>query len=133
MDRPTDGITPFLAIQDDRGAEALDFYVKAFGAVVVEKNYAQDGKKLMQAGLRLNGGFLMLADTFPEMGFDAKPSDGVTLHLQVKDADQVWAQALSAGGCTVIMDIADQFWGDRYGQLRDPFGHRWSIGSPLKG
>ena len=57
----------------------------------------------------------------------------MTLHLQVKDADQTWAQALAAGGCTIIMDISDQFWGDRYGQLRDPFGHRWSIGSPLKG
>ena len=51
----------------------------------------------------------------------------MTFHLQVEDADAVWEKAVAAGA-TVIMPLADQFWGDRYGQLRDPFGHKWSIG-----
>ena len=54
------------------------------------------------------------------------------LGLKLVHSEKGWRE-LAAGGCTIIMDISDQFWGDRYGQLRDPFGHRWSIGSPLKG
>ena len=130
-ERPTTGITPFLAIRDKRAEEALGFYAKAFGAEVVERNAAQDGERLMQASLKINTGWLMLADEFPEFGFKAQPPQSVTLHLQVDDADRWFDRAVSAG-CTVTMPISDQFWGDRYGQVQDPFGHRWSVGSPLK-
>ena len=129
--RPTDGLTPFLAIRGGKGQEALAFYERAFGAQVVDRNLAQDGVRLMQAALRINNGWLMLSDEFPEFGFSAAQPGAVTLHLQVDDADVWWARALEAGG-SVIMDIADQFWGDRYGQLMDPFGHQWSVGSMLK-
>ncbi|HEX4768476.1 MAG TPA: VOC family protein [Lichenihabitans sp.] len=131
-ERPRDGVTPFLTIADGRGSEALEFYGRAFGGDIVERNPAEDGKRLMQASLRINGGWVMLSDEFPEWmgGRVTPPPAAVTLHLQVDDADRWWARALDAGA-TVAMPIADQFWGDRYGQLRDPFGHTWSIGSPI--
>ena len=131
-DRPFPGVTPFLSIRDRRGREAVDFYVRAFGAEVASQNIAQDGERIMQAELRLNGGAVMLSDQFPE--FQAGPGtapEGVTLHLQVDDADRWWERAVAAG-CRVRMPIDDQFWGDRYGQLDDPFDHQWSIGSPVR-
>jgi PhnB protein len=131
VERPTGGITPFLSIGGGRAEEALAFYQRAFGAQVVERNIAQDGKRLMQASARINGGWIMLSDDFPEMGFTAPAPGAVTLHLQVDDADAWWRRALEAGA-TVAMEIGDQFWGDRYGQIKDPFGHSWSIGSPIK-
>ncbi|MGH6987165.1 MAG: VOC family protein [Caulobacteraceae bacterium] len=130
-ERPTTGVTPFLSISGGRAQEALDFYGRAFGAKVIERNLAQDGKRLMQGSMKLNGGWVMLSDEFPEQGYAAKPPASVTLHLQVDDADHWWKRALDAG-CEVALPIADQFWGDRYGQVKDPFGHAWSIGSPLK-
>ncbi len=130
-ERPTGGITPFLAIRDNRGAEALALYERAFGAEVVERNLAQDGERIMQASVKLNGGWVMLADAFPEFGHNVKAPAAVTLHLQVEDADRWFARAVEAG-CTVTMPLANQFWGDRYGQFTDPFGHNWSIGAALR-
>jgi PhnB protein len=131
-DRPTNGITAFLTIRQKRGQEALAFYERAFAGEVVEKNLADDNMRLMYAGLRINGGWLMLSDEFPEWaGHDEPEPQGVTLHLQVDDAD-AWTDRAVAAGAEVTMPVADQFWGDRYGQVRDPFGHRWSIGSPIR-
>ena len=130
-ERPTHGITPFLTIRDGRGTEALAFYERAFGGQVVERNAAQDGKRLMQASLKVNGGWVMLSDEFPEYGHQVGAPAAVVLHLQVDDADVAYNRAVAAG-CTVKMAIADQFWGDRYGAVVDPFGHQWSIGSRLK-
>lgn len=131
VERPTTGITPFLAIGGGRAEEALAFYERAFGAQVIERNVAQDGRRLMQASAKINGGWIMLSDDFPEMGFTAPAPGAVTMHLQVDDADAWWRRALDAGA-TAAMEIGDQFWGDRYGQLKDPFGHSWSVGSPIK-
>ena len=130
---PTGGVTPHLGIRDGKAAEAIDFYKAAFGAEEMMRMPADDGKRLMHAHLKINGASLMLADEFPEYGgASAGAPEGVTLHLQVSDADALWNQALAAGA-TPLMELADQFWGDRYGQLRDPFGHRWSIGAPVRG
>ena len=129
-ERPTTGVTPFLTILDGRGEEALAFYAEAFGGQPVERNVANDGKRLMQASMKINGAWIMMSDTFPEFGHVAHPPASVVLHLQVDDANRWFQRALDAG-CTVAMPIGDQFWGDRYGQLSDPFGHTWSIGSPL--
>lgn len=131
VERPKTGVTPFLSIGGGRAEEALAFYERAFGAQVIERNVAQDGKRLMQASAKINGEWIMLSDDFPEMGFTAPTPGAVTLHLQVNDADTWWRRALDAGA-TVTMEIGDQFWGDRYGQLKDPFGHSWSIGSTIK-
>ena len=129
---PTGGVAAHLTIRDGRGDEAVRFYEKAFGAKEEMRHLADDGKRLMHAHLTINGGSLMLNDDSPEFregGGDVPAPGGVTLHIQVPDADAVWGNALAAGA-TVKFPLEDQFWGDRYGQLEDPFGFTWSIGGP---
>lgn len=128
---PEAGLTPHLTIPSRGGQAAVEFYTRAFGAVELRRSMADDGERLMHALLMINGATVMLNDEFPEMNGeqDIVPK-GVTIHLQVDDADEWWTRAMLAGGVP-LYPIADQFWGDRYGQLRDPFGHTWSIGSPI--
>jgi PhnB protein len=130
---PIAGLTPHLVIRGGRAVEAIDFYVRAFGATEQIRMPADDGKRLMHAHLVVNGASLMLNDDFPEYCGGVETSDpaGVTMHLQVEDADQ-WFERAVAAGATVSMPLDNMFWGDRYGQLRDPFGHSWSIGAPVK-
>jgi len=127
---PAAGLTPHLSVNGAKAA--IDFYTRAFGAEELFRMPAEDGERLMHAHLRLNGASLMLADWFPEYagGAPAPTPGGVTLHLQVPDADAAFQRALEAGA-SVHMPLADQFWGDRYGQVKDPFGHLWSIAAPI--
>ena len=129
---PATGIAPHLTIPSRGGQAAIEFYTRAFGAEEVRRMLAEDGERLMHAYLRINGAPVMLNDEFPEYNGeqDIAPK-GVTIHLQVDDADEWWNRAILAGGVP-LYPLADQFWGDRYGQLRDPFGHTWSIGSPIR-
>jgi len=130
---PTTGLTPHLAIADKRASEAIDFYVKAFGATEQARMPADDGVRLMHAHLLINGASLMMHDDFPEYtGGAMAPPSGVTLHLQVDDTDAWYNRAIDAGA-TPRMPPEDMFWGDRYAQITDPFGHSWSIGTPVKG
>ncbi|HUD91154.1 VOC family protein [Sphingobium sp.] len=128
------GVTAHLTIGDGRAAEAIDFYRTAFGAIEQTRHIADDGERIMHAHLVINDGPLMLNDHFHEMAGEApvSPPACVTLHLEVDDADTWWNRALSAGA-SIRFPIDNQFWGARYGQLIDPFGHVWSIGGPLKG
>lgn len=119
-------LTPHLVC--DGAAAAIDFYVKAFNAVELSRLAGPDGK-LMHGMMRIGDSPLMLVDAMPEWGaLDPKRLNGspVTLHLYVEDVDAAIAQA-AAAGATVAMPPADMFWGDRYGQVVDPFGHRWSL------
>lgn len=131
----TKALIPHLVVSD--GKQAIAFYEKAFGARLEASHPAEDGKRLMHAHLDLDGQTLLLHDEFPEFGGAgaAAPSRlggaSCTLHLEVGDADAAWARAVEAGA-EITMPLDDQFWGARYGQLRDPFGHMWSIGGPLK-
>lgn len=129
---PTGGIAPHLTIPSRGGQAAVEFYQRAFGAELLDLKLADDGERVMHAHLRVNGASVMMHDEFPEMNGeqDIVPK-GVTLHLQVDDADEWWNRAILAGGIPVF-PLADQFWGDRYGQLKDPFGHCWSIGAPIR-
>jgi PhnB protein len=124
-------ITPHIVVQ---GADrAAAFYRDAFGAEEVERIPTPDGR-LMSIQLHLNGSLLHLADAFPEMDVLAPPSVGgtpVVLALDVADAEAAFAQAI-AGGAEVRQPLADMFWGDRHGQLDDPFGHRWNISQHLR-
>lgn len=128
-------LSPHLAVSD--ATAAIEFYKKAFGATELTRHMAPDGKRVMHAALMINGAMVMLNDEFPEMAGGkltnplALGGSPVTLHLQVADADPVFNQAVAAGA-TVRFPLADQFWGDRYGQVIDPFGHVWSIGSAKK-
>jgi PhnB protein len=130
LQEPTSGLTPHLAIGTGHAAKAIEFYKQAFGAEELMRHAADDGR-LMHAHLKINGHSLMLHDHFPEHheGQELPLPAGVMMHLQVHDPDAWWNRAVEAGAA-VVMELADQFWGDRYGQLRDPFGHVWSIGSP---
>lgn len=121
------GVVPHLMIPDGRCAEAIDFYAAAFGAEEIARKPGPGGK-LFHARMAVNGGALLLHDDFPEMRDGTPPPapTGVVLHLQVADADAAWARATSAG-CSVRFELQDQFWGDRYGQVIDPYGHIWSI------
>ena len=129
---PASGLAPHLTIRGGNAAEAIEFYSRAFGAREIGRHMAEDGKRIMHAHLTVNGASLMLNDDFPEHGgAETAPPAGVTLHLQVDDADTWWDRAIEAGAI-VRLPIDDQFWGDRYGQVDDPFGFTWSIGSPSK-
>ncbi|WP_087587013.1 VOC family protein [Nitratireductor soli] len=123
------GIIPCLTI--DGAARAIDFYKQAFGAEEVSRKEAEDGKRLMHAHLRINGSDLMMWDLFPEFGMSADRPHGVTIHLEVDDAD-TWYQRAEKAGATPSMPLDNTFWGARYGQLLDPFGHCWAIGGPIK-
>ena len=131
--RPT--FAPYLVVSN--AVAAIDFYKHAFGAVELVRHSAPGTDKLMHAHLVVHGGHLMLSDDFSaQMGGKSQTPEAlggspVTFHLHVEDADAAWAKALAAGA-EVKMPLADQFWGDRYGQLRDPFGHNWSIGQTLR-
>jgi PhnB protein len=131
---PTGGLTPHLQIGDAKAAEAIDWYGRAFGATELHRQVADDGRRLMHAHLLVNGASLMLHDEFPEYvgPEEAGPAggSGLTLHLQVDDVDAWFERAVEAGA-RAAMAPADMFWGDRYGQVVDPFGYRWSIGAPL--
>ncbi|ENY80976.1 MULTISPECIES: VOC family protein [Sphingopyxis] len=130
---PTGGLTPHIAIADKRASEAIEFYKQAFGAVEQVRMPAEDGVRLMHAHLLVNGSSLMMHDDFPEYSGQAMAApSGVTLHLQVDDADR-WYDRAIAVGATSVMAPENMFWGDRYAQVKDPFGHLWSIGHPLKG
>jgi PhnB protein len=117
-------ITPHLVVQ---GADrAASFYRDAFGAEEIERIPTPDGR-LMSLQLRIGDGMAHLADEFPEMAVLAPPSIGGTpVVLALADADAVFARAIAAGA-SVRQPLADMFWGDRHGQLEDPFGHRWNI------
>jgi PhnB protein len=119
-------VTPHLVCAG--AADAIEFYKKAFNAVEGGRLPGPQGK-LMHAMIRIEGSAVMLVDEMPECGaLGPKSLKGtpVTIHLYVEDVDAVVARAVSAGA-KVTMPVADMFWGDRYGQIEDPFGHHWSI------
>lgn len=130
---PAGGIAAHITIRDGRGDEAVKFYEQAFGAKEEMRHMGDDGNRIMHAHLTINGGSLLLNDDFPEMrgGGELPSPAGTTLHLQVLDADAAWDKAVAAGA-SVKFPLENQFWGDRYGQLEDPFGFTWSIGGPQK-
>jgi PhnB protein len=118
-------VTPLLAV--DGGAEALDFYERAFGAEV--RGRLEAGGKIMHAELRIGDSIVTLADEMPEYGNKAPEADApvpVSLLIYCEDADALFARAVEAGA-TPVNPPSDQFHGDRAGSLRDPFGHRWMI------
>jgi PhnB protein len=128
-------VTPHIILSDASGAIA--FYKRAFGAEEMFRMPTPDGRKLLHASIRIGDSTIMMCDEFPEMGEGGGRSptslggSSTTLHLNVANADAAFDRAVSAG-CSVTMPLADMFWGDRYGKLRDPYGHEWSIGQHLR-
>jgi PhnB protein len=121
-------LTPHLVCEG--AAKAMDFYMQAFGAVDLGRMPGPGGK-LMHGTMRIGDSVLMLVDDFPEFGSHgpmALKGSPVVIHLYVQDADAAFAKAVEAGA-QPVMPLADMFWGDRYGVLLDPFGHKWAIAS----
>ena len=124
-------VTPHLVCAG--AADAIEFYKRAFNAVEEGRLPGPNGK-LMHAMIRIEGSAVMLVDEMPEWGaLGPKSLKGspVTIHLYVADVEAFVKRAVAAGA-RITMPVADQFWGDRYGQLEDPFGHRWSVGTHLR-
>lgn len=119
-------VTPHLVVAG--ASDAIEFYKRAFGAVETMRMPGPGGK-LMHAQVRIGDSSVMLVDESPEWGCfgpDAQKGSAVTIHLYVEDVDKVMASA-AAAGAKVTMPAENMFWGDRYGRVKDPFGHDWSI------
>jgi PhnB protein len=117
----------------DGAANAIEFYKKAFGAEEMVRLPGPDGK-LMHACIHISGAPIFLVDEYPDFGSHgpkALKGSPVSIHLTVKDVDAFAKRAVDAGA-KVTMPVADMFWGDRYGQLEDPFGHRWSVATHVR-
>lgn len=124
-------VTPHLICEG--AANAIDFYKKAFNATELARLPGPNGR-LMHAAIKIGDSTIMLADDFPEyggLGPKALKGSPVVLHLYVVDVDAAFEQAVAAGA-TVRMPPADMFWGDRYGQVTDPFGQQWSLATHIK-
>ena len=123
-------VTPHLMC--DGAAKAIDFYKKAFGAEELMRLPGENGK-LMHACIRIGDSAVMLADFMADSGDGsmATKAGPIVLHLYVADADAFVKKAAGAGA-KVIMPVTDMFWGDRYGQLEDPFGHRWAVATHVR-
>ncbi len=121
------GVIPHLVVRG--GVQAIEFYKKAFGAQEIMRMPGPDEKTIGHAELKIGGSMVFLADECPEMGNRSPLALGgtaVTLSFYVEDVDAVFAQAVAAGA-TARMPPADMFWGDRYCQVADPFGHVWAL------
>jgi PhnB protein len=125
-------ITPALTIRDC--ARAIEFYKQAFGANQRGDVAKGPDGKVLHAELQIGDSVIMMSDEFPEFGTLSPQSTGgssVQLHIYLDNVDAAFDRAAKAGA-TVTMPLADQFWGDRYGTLKDPFGHKWSIATHVK-
>jgi uncharacterized glyoxalase superfamily protein PhnB len=124
-------LSPHLVVAG--AADAIKFYERAFGAKEMIKFEGPDGK-LMHACISINDSSVMLVDEnrdYKMLSPKALGGTPVTIHLMVDDVDKVAEQAIAAGA-KVVMPVADQFWGDRYGIVEDPFGHQWSIATTIR-
>ncbi len=119
-------VTPYLVV---RGAnEAIEFYKKAFGAQEMLRMPMPDGK-IVHAEIKIGDSVVMLGEENPQMGAKSPQSLGgspVSIFLYVPEVDATYKQAIAAGA-KQVMPPADQFWGDRFGKLTDPFGHEWGL------
>jgi PhnB protein len=124
-------VTPYLAVDD--AAEAISYYKKAFGAKERVNMPSPDGT-IAHAELEIGDSLVMLSDPFPQSTVRPPKELGgasASVFMYVEDVDEVVRQAVDAGA-TVTMEVADQFWGDRFGSVSDPFGHTWSIATHVE-
>jgi PhnB protein len=124
-------VTPYLAVED--ATEAIEYYTKAFDAKERVRMETPDGK-VGHAELEIGDSIVMLSDPFPQAS--TKPPNelggtSVSVFMYVEDVDAVVKRAVDAGAM-VTMEVADQFWGDRFGSVKDPFGHLWSIATHVE-
>ena len=123
------GVVPYLQVAG--ASAAAEFYTRAFGAVEVMRHPVDDKGRTMHIHLHINGSSLMLSDAFPEHGHPHQAPQAFNLMMTVNDIDARFKRAIGAGA-TEVMPVQEMFWGDRYGQLRDPYGVLWSMNQPNK-
>ena len=127
---PIASVVPHLVVKG--AADALEFYKRAFGMEEILRMASPSGDSIVHAELRHGNGVIFLADEFPQcQGPGALGGSPVTIHLHVADIDSAFQQAVDAGA-EAVMPPADMFWGDRYGKLRCPFGHEWSMAQHVR-
>jgi len=125
-------VTPALTVRN--GAEAIEFYKKAFGAEEIMRVPGPDGKSIMHAEIRVGTSRIMLGDEAPSMGCLAPVTlggPGGSLYVYVPDVDSAFKQAVAAGA-KALMPVTDMFYGDRFGQVEDPSGHRWGLATHVE-
>jgi len=123
------GAVPYLTVNG--AVKAADFYKKAFAAEVAGVHPPDEKGRTMHAHVYINGGSVMMSDAYPEHGHPLKEPAGFNVTLPVKDVD-AWFDRATKAGCTSLMPPSDMFWGDRYAQLKDPFGILWALVGPIK-
>jgi len=123
------GVITYLHV--DGAMKVAEFYKRAFGAELAAAHPVDDQGRTMHVHLYINGSSVMLGDAYPEYGHPLKAPQAFSLVLQVEDIDAWWKRAVEAG-CDVVMPVQEMFWGDRYGQLRDPFGVDWAMNAPKR-
>ena len=124
-------ITPHLVCRNAK--EAIEFYQKAFGAENIRSHITPEGS-VMHAELKIGDSIIMLGEEYPSWNVLSPQSLGnstVFIHIYTEDVDALYQRAINAG-CTAAMPVMDQFWGDRYGQVIDPYGHRWSLATHVE-
>jgi uncharacterized glyoxalase superfamily protein PhnB len=120
-------VTPCLTLKDSK--KAIEFYTKAFGATVMGVHPTPDGKRTMHAQIQIGDSILMMGDEWPDQGCvsaETVRNSPVSLYIYVPNVDAAFKQAVDAGA-TVVMPLAEAFWGDRCGTVKDPFGYSWTI------
>ena len=123
-------VTPSLVLKDTQ--QAIEFYQRAFNAKLIDSFPSLDGKGIMHAVIQIGDSFIMMGDEMgPGKSAETLGGSPMSLFVYVADADTTFNQALSAGA-TVTMPVADMFWGDRCGNVKDPFGYEWMIGTHKK-
>ena len=123
------GVVAYLQV--DGAMKAADFYRRAFAATTLAAHPVDDKGRTMHVHLEINGSSVMLGDPYPEHGHPSQKPQAFQLLLPVTDIDAWWQRAVDAGA-EIVMPIQQMFWGDRYGQLRDPFGIVWGMNQPTR-
>lgn len=123
------GVVAYLMV--DGASKAAEFYQRAFGAREVFRYPVDESGRTMHIHLHLNGSSLMLGDAYPEHGCALEKPQGFSMMLPVQNIDASWERAIDAG-CEIVMPVQLMFWGDRYGQCRDPFGIMWAMNQPVE-
>ena len=123
------GVIPYLQV--DGAMKAAEFYRRAFGAETAGAQPPDEQGRTMHVHLYINGSSVMLSDAYPEHGHPLQKPAAFSLLLQVDDIDAWWKRAVDAGA-EIVMPVELMFWGDRYGQLRDPFGVLWAMNQPTR-
>jgi PhnB protein len=123
------GVIPYIQVVG--AAEAIEFYKRALGAKELSRFTSDEGKKIMNCRLEINGGPIMVMDAMPEHGYPFQPSNSFTMQLIV-DEGRAWFDRAVEAGCTVASPFQKMFWGDEWGAVDDPFGIHWAFNQVAK-